>query len=75
VVISVLGALVGIGLGILISWALVTALAGFGLGQFAFPVSSLVVIVVLAAGIGVLASILPARRAARLTILDAIAQE
>jgi putative ABC transport system permease protein len=75
VVISVLGALVGIGLGILISWALVTALAGFGLGQFALPVASLVVIVVLAAGIGVLASILPARRAARLAILDAIAQE
>jgi putative ABC transport system permease protein len=75
VIISVLGALVGIAIGILLSWALVTSLAGFGLNQFALPVASLLVIVVLAAGIGVLASILPARRAARLPILDAIAHE
>ena len=75
VLISVLGALVGIALGILLSWALVTSLEGFGLNQFALPVGSLVVIVVLAACIGVLASILPARRAAKLAILDAIAHE
>jgi putative ABC transport system permease protein len=75
VIISVLGALVGIGIGILLSWALVTSLEGFGLNQFALPVGSLVVIVVLAAAIGVMASILPARRAAKLPILDAIATE
>ena len=75
VIISVLGALVGIAIGILLSWALVTSLEGFGLNQFALPIGSLVVIVVLAAAIGVLASILPARRAAKLAILDAIAHE
>ena len=48
---------------------------GLGLTEFALPVGSLVVIVVLAAAIGVLASILPARRAAKLAILDAIAHE
>lgn len=75
VLISVLGALVGISLGLLLSWALVTALGGFGLNSFAVPVTSLVVIMVLAALIGILASILPARRAAKLQILDAIATE
>jgi len=75
VLISVLGALVGISLGLLLSWALVTSLAGFGLNSFAVPVTSLVVIVVLAAVLGTLASIRPARRAAKLQILDAIATD
>jgi len=75
VLISVLGSLVGIALGLLLSWALVEALGGFGLNHFAVPVPSLVVITVLAALLGVLASILPARRAARMEILDAIATE
>ena len=52
-----------------------TSLAGFGLSTFSLPVRSLVVIVVLAAVLGVLAPIGPARRAARSTILDAIATE
>lgn len=75
VLISVLGALVGISLGLLLSWALVTSLAGFGLNSFAVPVTSLVVIVVLAAVLSTLASIRPARRAAKLQILDAIATD
>lgn len=75
VLISVLGAIVGIALGLLLSWALVTSLSGFGLNSFAVPVVSLVVIVVLAAILGTVASIRPARRAARLEILDAIATE
>jgi putative ABC transport system permease protein len=75
VLISVLGAVVGIGLGILLSYALVTSLGDFGLNEFALPVTSMVVIVVLAAGIGVLASILPSRRAAKMPILGAIAHD
>ncbi len=75
VLISVLGALVGIALGLLLSWALVTALGGFGLNSFAVPVPSLIVIVVLAALLGTLASVRPARRAAKLAILDAIATD
>jgi putative ABC transport system permease protein len=75
VLISVLGALVGVVLGIGLTYALVTSLETFGLNQFALPVSSLVIIVVLGAAIGVLASLLPARRAAKLPILDAIARE
>lgn len=73
--ISVLGALVGIALGGFLSYAIVTSLEGFGLGRFAIPVAPLVVIVVLAAVLGTLASIRPARRAARLPLLEAIATE
>jgi putative ABC transport system permease protein len=75
VLISLLGALVGIALGLLLSWALVSSLAGFGLNSFAVPLTSLVVIVVLAAALGTLAAERPARRAAKLEILDAIATE
>lgn len=75
VLISVLGALVGISLGLVLSYAMITALEGFGLNSFAMPAGSLVVIVVLAAVLGTLASVRPSRRAAKLQILDAIAQE
>ena len=75
VLISLLGALVGISLGMVLSWALVTALGGFGLKSFTVPVPSLGVIVVLAALLGTLASVRPARRAAKIQILDAIATE
>lgn len=75
VLISVLGAVVGIALGLLLSYALVESLSGFGLNTFSLPVGSLVVIVVLAALLGTLASVRPGRRAARLGILDAIATD
>jgi putative ABC transport system permease protein len=75
VLISVLGAVVGLGLGLLLSWAVLTALEPQGLSEFAVPGASLVVIVVLAALLGTVASIRPARRAARLPVLDAIATE
>ncbi len=73
VLISVLGTVVGLGLGLVVSWALVTSLGSFGLTRFSVPVGQLVVVVAVAAVLGVLASIRPARRAARLDILQAIA--
>jgi putative ABC transport system permease protein len=75
VMISVLGAVVGLVLGTGLSWAVVTALGREGLDRFAVPPAPLVVIVLAAALLGVLASILPARRAARLPVLEAIANE
>lgn len=75
VLISVLGAVVGLGLGLVLSWAVLTALEPQGLSDFAVPVGSLLVIVGLAALLGTLASIRPARRAAKMQILDAIATE
>jgi putative ABC transport system permease protein len=75
VLISVLGTLVGLGLGLVLSRALVQALEDFGFTQFAVPVSTLVVMAIIAAVLGVLASIGPARRAAKLDVLEAIATE
>jgi len=75
VLISVLGTVVGLGLGLLISAALVKGLEGFGLSRFDVPVTQLIVLVAVAALLGILASVRPARRAARLEVLDAIANE
>ena len=75
VLISVLGAVVGLGVGLIASYAMVKALEGFGLTEFAVPIPTLIIMTLIAALLGVLASILPARRAARLDILRAIATE
>jgi putative ABC transport system permease protein len=72
VLISVLGAGVGVALGLLSSYALVKALGGFGLTSFGVPVPTLAGFVVGLAALGVIASLLPARRAARLDVLKAI---
>jgi putative ABC transport system permease protein len=75
VIIAVQGAFLGLVIGVFFGWALVTALAGEGLNTFSVPVTSLVVVVLLAALAGVVAAVLPARRAARLDVLRAIASE
>jgi putative ABC transport system permease protein len=75
VLISLLGTVVGLGLGLLLSSALVRSLEGFGLTRFSVPVGTLAVIVAGAAALGVVASWRPARRAARLDVLEAIATE
>jgi putative ABC transport system permease protein len=53
----------------------VRALASHGLSKLAVPAGQLLVYVAVAFFIGVIAAVLPARRAARLNILDAIASE
>ena len=64
-----------------LGWALVQAAANSGggpgssLGVFAVPLGQLVVVLVLGAVVGVLAGLRPARRAARLNVLDAIAAQ
>lgn len=75
VIIAVLGTLVGLGIGLFVSWAFVTSLGSFGLNQFQVPLFALVVVVLLSATFGVLASLWPAWRATRLPVLDAIASE
>jgi putative ABC transport system permease protein len=73
--ISTLGAVVGVLMGMLLSVALVKALRGFGLAAFSFPTIGLVVVILATVALGTLASVRPARRAAGLSILDAIASE
>jgi putative ABC transport system permease protein len=75
VIIALLGALLGLVIGTGMGTAVVRALADQGLSKLSVPAVQLLVYVVAAFFIGVLAAVLPARRAARLNILDAIASE
>jgi putative ABC transport system permease protein len=71
---AVFGTIGGIVLGTFLGWGLVQAVGeSEGLGEFAVPVSSLAVVLVLGAAAGVLAAMRPARRAAKLDVLHAIA--
>ena len=75
VIIALQGTVLGLVIGIFFGWALVEALADEGINRLDIPVANLAVIVVLAGVAGVLAAIVPARRAARLDILRAIVTE
>jgi putative ABC transport system permease protein len=75
VIIAVQGTILGLLVGMFFGWALVLAMKSQGITVFSLPVLSLVTVVVLAAIAGVVAAILPSRRAAKLNILQAIASE
>jgi putative ABC transport system permease protein len=75
VIISVFGALLGVTIGIVFGWALQQALVAEGVTEFRLPVPQLVVYLVLAGIAGVLAAIGPARRAAKLNVLQSISYE
>lgn len=74
-VISLLGAVLGVGLGLVFGLALQRSQADSGIEALSVPFSQLVIFVVLAAVVGVLAAVWPARRAARLDVLRAITTE
>jgi putative ABC transport system permease protein len=74
VIVAVFGTIGGLGLGTFLGWGLMRAMrAEVGFGEFALPVVPLAVILGLAAVAGVIASLRPARRAARMDVLAAIA--
>jgi putative ABC transport system permease protein len=75
VAISVLGAVLGIGLGLIFGISLQRAISGQGIKVLSVPATQLLVFVVLAAVVGVLAAVWPARRAARMDVLRAITAE
>jgi putative ABC transport system permease protein len=72
VVVSVLGAVLGVLLGVAFGAAIVGSLSGSGITQIAIPWSTIIVVLVLALLFGLFAAIFPARRAARLDVLQAI---
>ena len=73
VITAVIGGLLGTAVGLLFAWLMTYALDDLGLG-FAIPAGQLVVFVVLAVVVGVVGAIVPARRASRLDILQAISR-
>jgi putative ABC transport system permease protein len=75
VIIAVFGAIVGIVIGTALGLALVASLRQQGITETVVPVSNLVIFLLLAALLGLVAASWPARRAARLDVLAAIAAE
>jgi putative ABC transport system permease protein len=75
VVISVFGALLGVVVGIVLGAAAARGLRDQGITTIGLPWTPLLVYLAIGAVIGVVASILPAIRAARLNVLGAIAYE
>jgi putative ABC transport system permease protein len=74
-IIAVMGALFGVIVGIAFGWAMQQALAPEGFTELGIPGGQIVVYVIMAALLGWLFAFLPARRAAKLNVLEAIAYE
>ena len=75
VLVSVFGGLLGLAVGIVFGIALQKALVDQGVTELSFPVTQLASYLVLAGAAGVLAAMLPARRAAKLNVLQAVASD
>ena len=75
VIIAVMGALLGVAIGIAFGWALQQALEPQGFSELGIPGGQLAFYVVFAAVLGVIFAIFPARRAAKLNVLEAISYE
>ncbi len=75
IVIAVFGALLGVVMGTGFGTALVNALKDDGLTDLAVPWGTLLVFVLIAGVLGILASLVPAWRAARLDVLKAVGSE
>ncbi len=75
VIIAVLGAVLGLAVGVLFGYAIVGALDDQGISKVVIPGGQLVSYVLLAGVAGVIAAVFPARRAARLDVLAAISYE
>ena len=72
VLIAMFGTVIGLALGVVVAAAMPTVFSGVGLTTLAIPWAALAWMLVLAVGVGVLAALWPAMRAARLPVLDAI---
>ena len=75
IIIALFGTTLGLAVGTFFGWAVVRALADEGIDTLTVPVGSLAVVTVIAALAGAIAAVLPARRAARLDVLEALAAE
>ena len=74
VITAVIGGVLGTAVGIAMAYVIVTQMGGDGL-VFSLPCTQLAIFLVLAVVVGVVAAVLPARRAANTRILEAIQYE
>lgn len=74
-IVAVFGAILGVIVGAIFGWALVRALEDEGFSTLVVPGGQLVLYVIVATFAGVLAAAFPARRAARLDVLEAVTVE
>jgi putative ABC transport system permease protein len=74
IVTSLMGATLGIAVGTFLAALVTHALSSQGIA-FAFPFLQIVYFVLAAIVVGILAAVLPARRAARLNVLEALQYE
>ena len=75
VIIALLGTVLGVVIALFFGWAVITALKDSGFSTFSPALGQLAIIVVFGGISAVFAAIRPARRAARLNVLDAISHE
>ena len=75
VIIAGIGGVVGLAFGLVWGWAFTTALESEDITEFTIPFGRVLVFVVISVLAGVLAAVLPAWRASRLDVLDAIAAD
>ncbi len=74
-IISLLGAIEGLALGMLFGVAIVAAMHSQGITHLVFPIAQLLILAAAAGLAGIVAAIAPARRAARLDVLQAVTTE
>ena len=75
VIIALLGTLVGLVIGFFFGWAVIEALKDQGFTRFAPPAGQLILVVIVGGLAGVLAAVFPARRAAKLDVLQAVTHQ
>jgi putative ABC transport system permease protein len=75
VIIALLGTFLGLIVGLFFGWAVVEALKDEGISEFALPGGQLLTVVVVGALAGALAAVAPARRAAKLDVLQAVSAQ
>jgi putative ABC transport system permease protein len=74
IIVALIGAVLGMAVGLLLAALVTHALSGEGL-EFSIPAGTLVAFLLVAIVAGMLAAILPARRASRLNVLEALQYE
>ena len=74
-IISIFGAILGTGLGIFFAWSLIQALEDQGFTEFVVSTQQTIIWIGIAIFAGIIAAIIPAIRASRQNILEAISYE